>query len=722
MSEIKQTDHRDTVTRVSDRYEALLRDFGILRQLEDFARGEYRADDLLKYAAGLIAGEGLAEHCSFMLLDPAGAYLELRAVGTRYASRGFSVGSDIWRGKRFATGEGVAGRVASSGVPIRIDDARAEPTFLPLPDSTVEIRALMCFPLVYREEMLGVLNLSHGEPGFFDIEREKAMAVITMRLGSLLGACPGRDRAPAPEEPADEAGDHAGGILLVRDTAGRTLGIAAHCEALTGAPAPAWISGELDWRAHVNPADRGAYDGYLARLAGGAAGGGIEYSFTTKRGARRRFHETAISVEAMPGGGIVSWVQHAAAREVLCRCFSESAASGLLHAQRVHTVGALANGVIHDLNNLLTGVVGNLDLALCTDSPDRVGNLVTRARTASVRGAEIVNKVLKFGQAGRAGDGHEPLDVRRLLVESASILDCTLDPKIRLDVNAPPEPGRVCGDERQLIQALVNLGMNARDSLALREPGDSGPDRFIRLGAELVHLDDRVRGPWDDGVEGDFIRFYITDNGSGMTPEVVARMYEPFFSTRNAGQGTGLGLPTVKRIVEGHRGWIDVHSTPGKGTTFEFYLPAIPVARPKNEPMERQAPARAAGGACVLVVDDEPLVRNLGLAILRRLGYRTLAAAGGREALDIYKKNAGDIHVVLLDLQMPDMGGEAVLMALRAQSPDLPIIYSTGLCEAETLSWPEEQRPTAFLNKPYLIETMEQVIRQALESRAGQVS
>lgn len=601
MSDISQVNNSESITGISERFEALVRDFGLLRQLEELSATGLSPDDAATRFAGMIASEGLAEYCSIMLIDRAGSYLELRAVGTRYSSRGFALDQEVWHGKRFALGEGIAGRVAATGIPARVDDTRSDPHFIALPDSPVAVRSLLCFPLLYRGDIIGVINLSHGAPLFFGVDRENAMHVVSRRMGSLLGPL----LASRGGGPADLVGER-------------------------------WPSGE--------------------------------------------------------------------------------AASRLLHAHRLHTMGQLAGGIVHDLNNQLTAMVGNLDLALQSNSLERSSELVSRARKACLRGAEIVSSILNFGRAGSADGDFEPLEVRHILGEAAGVLRSAFGSGIAFEVDEPTGSCMVCGDNGQLNQMLVNLGLNARDAVTAAGSAGSGP--AIRIGAEQVQLDKNLPGPWGDGAHGAFVRLFVRDNGVGMTPAVQARMYEPFFSTKPNGQGTGLGLSTVDRIVQHHRGWLDVHSAPGHGTTVNVFLPAC-VADSYTAPAAGEAPVSADLGACVLLVDDEPLVRNLGLAILRRLGYRALVASSGHEALEVYRAHADEIALVVLDLQMPGMGGEAVLKALRAMSPGLPIVYSTGMAGAERTPWPPGLAPTGFLHKPYLIATMAEVVRACIRNGAG---
>lgn len=693
--------------QMTERYEALVRDFGLLSQIEALEGERLSTADACARLVALIALEGIAEYCSIMLLDREGSYLELRAVATRYSVQGFSLDSDVWKGKRFALSEGIAGQVAATGIHVRINDTLADPNFLRLPDSPVHIRSLMCFPLVDQGETLGVINLSQGRPDFFSVDRERAMVLVASRIGRILG----RTLHAATAHEGDGAG-----LLLLLDREGRVRRISDNCGALTGMSASEWVGGGHRWADFVAERDRADYGAYRASLEKGLPSESYTYGFVGQDGAERRLIEYAIPLQLdVPDGGWIVSVREDSTGALNGRWPSSPAASRLLHAQRIHTMGQLASGVVHDLNGLLTGIVGNLDLALVSNSGDESADLIARARTASIRGADIVSKMINFGRAGTREGEQVPLNPAGVLEEAAGMLRSSLDPRIVMEVAIPPSVSTVCADGGQLCQVLINLGMNARDALEQRGPEGAVSDWTLKMGVENIHLDEHTAGPWGQSLAGDFVRIYVADNGIGMTPEVLARIYEPFFTTKAQGKGTGLGLSTAYRIVRHHRGWLDVQSTPRRGTTFSIYLPACPVEVTAQGDADRASESE--GPACVLLVDDEALVRNLGAAILKRLGYQAITAKDGKEGLDTFKEHRDTIGLVILDLQMPDMGGEAVLQQIRELDPAMPVVYSSGMAYFESDGLPEHLRPTGMLKKPYLIATMSEIVKDALSRR-----
>ena len=474
------------LTQMTERYEALVRDFGLLNQIEALEGERLSTADACARLVALIALEGIAEYCSIMLLDREGSYLELRAVATRYSVQGFSLDSEVWKGKRFALSEGIAGQVAATGIHVRINDTLADPNFLRLPDSPVNIRSLMCFPLVDQGETLGVINLSQGRPDFFSVDRERAMVLVASRIGRILGRTL---HAPPPHE-VDGTG-----LLLLLDREGRVRRISDNCGTLTGMSAPEWVGGGHHWTDFVAERDRADYGAYRAALEKGLPNESYSYGFACPDGAERQFVEYAIPLQVdVPDGGWIVSVREDSNGVLNGRWPSSPAASRLLHAQRIHTMGQLASGIVHDLNSLLTGIVGNLDLALVSNSGDESADLIARARTASIRGADIVSKMINFGRAGTREGEQVPLNPAAVIEEAAGMLRSSLDPRIVMEVAIPPSVSSVCADGGQLCQVLLNLGMNARDALEQRGPEGADSDWTLKMGVENIHLDKHTAG------------------------------------------------------------------------------------------------------------------------------------------------------------------------------------------------------------------------------------
>ena len=380
----------------------------------------------------------------------------------------------------------------------------------------------------------------------------------------------------------------------------------------------------------------------------------------------------------------------------------------LLHAQRMESIGTLASGVAHDLNNILSPIMMSAPLLRRDLTAGERDAIVSTIEMSAERGAQIVKQVLTFG-SGLDGE-RRPLQVDALMKEMMRLMRGTFPKNLAIESSVAPNLWPVMGDATQLHQVLLNLCVNARD--AMPEGGR------LRLRAAHLELDASYASMLPEAVPGPFVLVEISDTGGGIAPEIVGRIFDPFFTTKGVGKGTGLGLSTVHGIVKSHGGLIHVNTQPGNGTTFQIYLPASPdhEAAPAD-------PSRAltpqGHGELVLVVDDEPNVRAAVRIALETAGYRVLLAADGTAALAEFAMNSGSVAAVFTDLMMPFMDGVALTRALRRMAPVLPIIASTGLGEKAQLSQLKAMGVETVLHKPYDAGTLLRSIRDALHPEAN---
>lgn len=374
-----------------------------------------------------------------------------------------------------------------------------------------------------------------------------------------------------------------------------------------------------------------------------------------------------------------------------------------LRAQRMESIGTLAGGIAHDLNNVLAPILMSVELLNEMVRNDEDRELVTTLHDSAQRGADLVKQVLSFA---RGVEGERILvDPVHLVRDLLKVMADTFPKSI--EVRFLPTPGlwTVTGDPTQMHQVFLNLCINARDAM----PGGG------RLTVSLANVDlaeAEVRGQCDR--PGAFVMLRVQDTGAGIPPEVRDRIFEPFYTTKEIGKGTGLGLSTALAIIRSHLGFIQVDSEPGMGATFTVYLPAnttgIAPERVSTEPIRMPG----GHGELILVVDDEDGVRALARRTLERFGYRVLLARDGADAVSLYTRHGHEIAAVLTDMTMPIMDGPALIIALTAINPRVRVIGSSGLTSSEGVNRSVGEAVEHFLPKPYTAEALLRMLQKAL--------
>ncbi len=376
-----------------------------------------------------------------------------------------------------------------------------------------------------------------------------------------------------------------------------------------------------------------------------------------------------------------------------------------LRAQRMESIGTLAGGIAHDLNNLLAPIIMGVDLLRHRDPRAEVRTVLDNMARAAHRGAELVRQVLTFAR----GVEGERVVVRagHIAREIESMVANTFPKNIRFYSEVPQDLWTIVGDPTQLNQVLLNLCVNARD--AMPKGGT------LSLLARNVDVDGPLAEMSSAAAPGPHVCLEVTDTGCGMTREVLDRIFEPFFTTKPQGAGTGLGLSTVLGIVRGHGGFVNVYSEPGKGSTFKVYLPAN--FSPGASPGEGRAPVQLprGEGELVLIVDDEAPILGVTRQTLEAFGYRVLTAEDGAQAIALFAANRSSIAALLTDMMMPVMDGPALIAAVRRIDPNLPIVASSGLASPGGMARIPSTNVKYFLHKPYNTELLLRSIRQAID-------
>jgi PAS domain S-box-containing protein len=367
-----------------------------------------------------------------------------------------------------------------------------------------------------------------------------------------------------------------------------------------------------------------------------------------------------------------------------------------MRAQRMESIGVLAGGVAHDLNNILAPILMSVQLlkTMC-EGPDAEMMLDTLEISAK-RGADIVQQVLTFA---RGVEGQRlSVEAKYLLKDLATITRDTFPKNIQLEFTCPALPWRLRGDPTQLHQVLLNLCVNARD--AMPQGGK------LKVTAECMTVDEHYAAMNLEAKPGRYVVITVTDTGTGIPREVLDHIFEPFFTTKEVGKGTGLGLSTVRAIVTSHGGFVNVYSEPGQGTAFRCYFPAAEDSGQTREEGSEAASLPRGHGELILLVDDEASIRAITGQTLDAYGYRTLTASDGAEALALYAAHQEEIAVVITDMAMPILDGRTTVRALLRINPAVKIIGASGLKSAEHGGNESVPGIRHFLGKPFTAETL----------------
>jgi len=375
----------------------------------------------------------------------------------------------------------------------------------------------------------------------------------------------------------------------------------------------------------------------------------------------------------------------------------------LLQAQKMEAVGQLAGGIAHDFNNLLSVITGYAGLLL--ESADGDGGVLEAAgqiRLAADRGAALTRQLLAFSRGAVVEP--EALRPNALILELKKMLERLIGDDVELVLDLDEGVGWIRADASQIEQAIVNLVVNARDAM----PGGGRlaiATRSVLLGTDFEAGSDFAPGP--------YACIRVADTGHGMGPEVQARIFEPFFTTKERGRGSGLGLSTVFGIVRQSGGYVRVESAPGAGARFDLYLPLVEAPGEPARPLLAAAELVARPGETVLLVEDEPMLRQLTRASLESRGFTVLAAARGAEALALAEGHGGRLDLVVADVVMPEMSGVELAERVRARLPQVRILLVSG--HSEVVAAGRLPPGVHFLAKPFRQDELVREIRRVLD-------
>ena len=458
--------------------------------------------------------------------------------------------------------------------------------------------------------------------------------------------------------------------------------------------------GIVSWTGRIHPDDvTRVVEGIQTAIATGPETWSAEYRFRRKDGSYATVQDRGFIVRDAAGRGIrmVGGMRDLTEQKKL--------EAQYLRAQRMESIGTLAGGIAHDLNNVLTPILMSIEL-LKLDSANDAGRnkILETIHLSCQRGADLVCQVLSFA---RGVDGQRvTVRLRHLIDDLKVMIGETFPRNIRIVTRVADDLWPITGDPTQLHQVLLNLAVNARD--AMPEGGT------LTLAARNVTHDAQYAGTSPEAKAGAYVLLQVTDSGCGIPPELRERIFEPFFTTKDLGQGTGLGLATVHAIVKSHGGFVTVESEVGVGTTFRIHLPAVPALSTTEAPRPPGMELPHGQGELILVVDDEQSIRAITQETLEAFGYRVITAKDGSEAIALFAARSAEITLVLTDMMMPNMDGATAIQVMVRMRPGIRIIAVSGLAATEYLTKATSAGVRHFLTKPYSAQTLVQLIHEVL--------
>lgn len=375
----------------------------------------------------------------------------------------------------------------------------------------------------------------------------------------------------------------------------------------------------------------------------------------------------------------------------------------LNQSQKLDAIGQLAGGIAHDFNNMLGGIMGGAQLLKSKMNPDEKNmKYLKLVMDSAERAADLTTKLVSFSR--KQAPNNIPIDIHSIIPEAISLLENSLDKRINISTDLSATSSVIMGETSQIQNIFINLGINASHVML-----DGGELAFT---TKVLHLTDADCAKSSFNLRpGSYIEIAISDNGHGIDKTIISHIFDPFFTTKEQGKGTGLGLSVVYGAVQQHDGAITVESTIGEGSTFSLLFPLTDIKTKRKVPPH----GLIRGSGTILLVDDEPIMREVGRTLLKECGYRVLLAENGEAAVTIYKKYPDEIKLVVLDMIMPVMNGADCFTHLRTITPTLPIILVSGFSNSTDLQDLMEQGCNGFMQKPYNGNAFSKVVSEAIE-------
>ena len=374
----------------------------------------------------------------------------------------------------------------------------------------------------------------------------------------------------------------------------------------------------------------------------------------------------------------------------------------LRHTQKMKSIDTLTGGISHDFNNILSIMVGNTELALDEISESNPAyQYLLNIKNAGLRAADIIKQLLEFSK--KTETRKKPINLVPLIEESLKLVRAVVPASVDIRTDLPEDCDPIMGNPSQIHQIMINLCSNASEAM-----DDGG---ILEINLENVHLDDRYVLVDKDLISGDYVKLSVRDTGRGIDPDDLCRIFDPYFTTKDVGKGSGMGLAVVHGIVKSWGGSIIVNSEPGQGSTITIYFPVTDMQMESDAPIENELPS---GNKRILFVDDEPLIVELAQKMLEKMGYRVTTRLDPLDALDLFVENPHQFDLGILDITMPHMTGDNLAIEILKHNPDIPLILCTGHREKMYETHLLDIGIRDFLMKPLLKEDLANIVQRVL--------
>lgn len=686
--------------KTSERFEEKIFELSVVKEVALSLLSTSDFKQTCKNILEVIIRNTIVQNCSIMLIDRETHQLFLVAASDpereAYVVEARQVFSKEGIVYCLRVGEGVAGKAALSREPVLVDDVDQSQEYVMLANTQVSIGSLLSLPLVVEDEAIGVVNLSHPRKNVFTPDQINLLSILVNYMALSIHLAIGYEKVKHSEHKYRTVTESSyDGIAILGN--GMHLYTNPAYQSITG-----YTNEELKTIPFAMLVDRSATDSNQRNIESILKGKvpnnhlGIRILGSEKKRVELEINSSPITHDGREAVLI-------SARDLTIRKQLEMQ---LQHAQKMEAVGTLAGGMAHEFKNVLQLIMGLAELLLSGKNEEHPDFLkLSRILRSVERANQLTYQLLTFSR--RIESALKTVNLNDLLEKILELLRSTLPKMIDIRLQLDPDLCSIKADPAQVEQIITNLCINARD--AMSEGGE------LILTTTRVVFDEFFCKNHLGATPGEYVCLSVTDTGAGMDAETLEHIFEPFFTTKEVGRGTGLGLAIVYGIVKNHKGYISCDSKPGQGTTFSVHFPAVREvqSRPSLEPPDAQR--QLGGSETLLLVDDEELILESARELLEPYGYQVLTANQGEEAMALLQRNKDTrVDLVLLDLNMPGMGGEKCLEELRKAYPAMKILITSGYPVRGERRKLIEEEASGFLSKPYKLKDLLKKLREVM--------